>query len=132
MKGSGLQWAVVAFITVAGVAFFIGFVASGGLDDDGSANVQATAAPTAPPTQRPEPTEYVPRLTGAEAAATAMSTFRAAVLIELLPFPPNFSCSAEDFNVRERAWIVECQGEGASLIYRVLDATGTVEVVGVN
>ena len=129
MKGSGLQWAVVMFIAVAGVAFFIGFVASGGLDDDGTANVQATEAPTERPTARPtpEPTEYVPKLTGAEAASKAKTwLIDGQTTAEGLAAVIGVTCDAVDFNVRDRSWIVICEEAGFSFTARVFDSDGRV------
>ena len=122
----------VTIVAVAGISFAVGVVVTGALDDNGSANVQATAEPTAPPTQRPEPTEYAPRLTGAEAAAAVKAEFLRLDTPEEKAIGLQLECDPEDFNQQQQTWIVSCQHAptGFSFRARVDDRTGEVTILG--
>lgn len=132
MKGWVVYSTVVSVIAVGAIGVAVGFAVSGATGHS-DPKVEATAIPTTPPT--PAPTEYVPRLTGTEAAAKAKSVFTA------LPGPTTsdalrrqlygMSCSATDFNQRDLAWDVVCKVPDSATTFtlKVADATGQVTVI---
>jgi hypothetical protein len=131
MKGWVVYSVVVTVVAVGAIGVAAGFAISRATDSNTEA-VQATAAPTA----QPQATDYVPRLTGIEAAAKAkqrlLNTLASATdsTSEQRAVVSKASCSAEDFNQRDLAWIVVCRVTATgSITYKVSDATGEVEFV---
>jgi len=111
---------LIITVVAVGLAFAAGFVLSRTLDD--------------------EPNKYSPRLTRAEAEATASAYIRQeAERLEDATGEPAFTfralrqsgeCEVEEFNAINRAWIVICTSSGLSVTLRVFDDREEVELVG--
>jgi hypothetical protein len=133
MKGWVVYSLVVSVIAVGAIGVAAGFAISKATDNsDPKIEATVTTVPTARPTATPTaaPTEYVPRLTGSEAASKAKDMlYNAASTDQERSAILALVCESEDFNKTDRAWIVGCAAFGITSRFKVYDSTGAVELL---
>jgi hypothetical protein len=130
MKGWVVYSIVVSVIAVGAIGVAVGFAVSRATDHSGP-KVEATATAVQ---LTAGPTEFVPQLTGSEAAAKAHNYLLAGTKdATTLGYFIGFKCTEEDFNQRDQTWIVGCAGKisntNVTFTYGVDDATGAVTLI---